>query len=91
MKILKSENQNFYKDLEFYLQKRLCQNTNDIDESVKQIITQIIQNGDEALFQYAKEFDGSSIDSSNILISKKILESSNKENKSQQHSPQKAP
>jgi len=75
VKILKSENQNFYKDLEFYLQKRLRQNTNDIDESVKQIITQIIQNGDEALFKYAKEFDGSFIDSSNILISKKILES----------------
>ena len=75
MKILKSENQNFYEDLEFYLKKRLQQNTNDIDESVKQIITQIIQNGDEALFKYAKAFDGNYIDSSNILISKKILES----------------
>ena len=75
MKILKSENQKFYKDLEFILQKRLQQNTNDIDESVKKIITQIIQNGDDALFKYAKRFDGSSIDSSNILISKKIRES----------------
>jgi len=75
VKILKSENQKFYKDLEFILQKRLQQNTNDIDESVKKIITQIIQNGDDALFKYAKKFDGSSIDSSNILISKKIRES----------------
>ena len=75
MKILKSENQKFYKDLEFILQKRLQQNTNDIDESVKKIITQIIQNGDDALFKYAKKLDGSSIDSSNILISKKIRES----------------
>ena len=42
MKILKSENQNFDKDLEFYLQKRLRQNTNDIDESVKKIIIWIV-------------------------------------------------
>jgi len=52
VKILKSENQKFYKDLEFILQKRLQQNTNDIDESVKKIITQIIQNGDDALFSF---------------------------------------
>ena len=43
MKILKSENQNFFKDLEFFLQKRLQQNIKDIDESVKKIITQIIK------------------------------------------------
>ena len=75
MKILKSENQNFFKDLKFFLQKRLQQNIKDIDESVKKIINQIIQNGDEALFKYIKEFDGSLIDSSNVLISKKIRES----------------
>ena len=75
MKILKSENQNFFKDLKFFLQKRLQQNIKDIDESVKKIINQIIQNGDEALFKYTKEFDGSLIDSSNVLISKKIRES----------------
>ncbi|MEC7745195.1 MAG: histidinol dehydrogenase [Pseudomonadota bacterium] len=75
MKILKSENQNFFKDLKFFLQKRLQQNIKDIDESVKKIINQIIQNGDEALFKYTKEFDGILIDSSNVLISKKIRES----------------
>ena len=75
MKILRSENQNFFKDLKFFLQKRLQQNIKDIDESVKKIINQIIQNGDEALFKYTKEFDGSLIDSSNVLISKKIRES----------------
>ena len=75
MKILKSENQNFFKDLKFFLQKRLQQNIKDIDEPVKKIINQIIQNGDEALFKYTKEFDGSLIDSSNVLISKKIRES----------------
>jgi len=74
VKILKSENQNFYEDLKFFLEKRLQQNINVIDESVKEIIAQIIQNGDEALFKYTKEFDGRLIDSSNILISKKILE-----------------
>ena len=35
MKILRSENQNFFKDLKFFLQKRLQQNIKDIDESVK--------------------------------------------------------
>ena len=75
MKILRSENQNFFKDLKFFLQKRLQQNIKDIDESVKKNINQIIQNGDEALFKYTKEFDGSLIDSSNVLISKKIRES----------------
>ena len=75
MKIIKSENQNFYNDLELILQKRQQENFSDIDVSVKEIIKQIIKNGDKALFNYAKIFDGSSINSSNILIPKKIRQS----------------
>ena len=75
MKILKSENQNFYKDLNFILQKRLQQKIDNTEVLVKEIINQIILNGDKALFKYSKKFEESSIDSSNILVSKKILES----------------
>lgn len=75
MKILKSEHQSFYKDLEFILQKRFQQKIYDVDKPVKKIINDVIHNGDEALFKYSKEFDGSLIDSSNISIPKKILES----------------
>ena len=75
MKILKTQNSNFYKDLSIILQSRSNSAIDNIDELVKNIILDIIQKGDKALFDYSKKFDGSVINSSNILLSKEIRNS----------------
>ena len=73
MKVLKTKNSNFYNDLNIILQSRSKKDFTKIDELVKNIISEIIKNGDEALFNYAKQFDGTVINVNNILLSKKIL------------------
>lgn len=75
MKILKTINKNFYNDLEIYLQKRSQQNIPNVDKTVKKIIFDIVDRGDEALFEYARKFDDSLINRSNILISKDVRNS----------------
>ena len=75
MKVLKAQNSDFYKDLNIILQSRSRKDLTNIDELVKNIISEIIKNGDEALFNYAKQFDGTVINANNILLSKKILSS----------------
>jgi histidinol dehydrogenase len=72
VKILRTKNKNFYKDLDLILQNRSTQNIINIDESVKNIISDIINKGDRALFEFAKKFDNTSINQSNILISNKV-------------------
>lgn len=75
MKILNYENSNFYKQLDILLKKRFQKNINNIDNVVKKIITKVMKKGDDALFDFAKKFDGNLINSKNILISKKIRKS----------------
>lgn len=72
MKILNTSNDDFYLDLEKVLQKRSQYNLPLVDEAVKDIINDVISRGDEALFDYASKFDGSSLNNSNILLSKEI-------------------
>ena len=55
MKILKTINKNFYNDLEIYLQKRSQQNIPNVDKTVKKIIFDIVDRGDEALFEYVSK------------------------------------
>jgi len=75
VKILNYENSNFYKQLDILLKKRFQKNINNIDNVVKKIITKVMKKGDDALFDFAKKFDGNLINSKNILISKKIRKS----------------
>ena len=75
MKKLNKNNKNFYKDLEFFLKKRSHHDLSNIDQEVMEIINDVSIRGDDALFEYAKKFDQSNIDSSNILLSKEILDS----------------
>ena len=79
MKKIKFNNKNFYKDLAILLNKRSQENLYKIDKDVKNIINEVKDKGDEALFRYAKEFDKSIINRKNILLSKKnILDYKNK-------------
>ena len=75
MKTLRLRNKNFYNDLEFMLKSRSQNNLAEIDESVKNIIAEVMENGDKALFKFVKKFENNNIDSSNFLISKDIRNS----------------
>ena len=68
MKKIKKINKNFYDNLSIHLQKRSQQNIPKIDNVVKKIILDVIKSGDKSLFKYAKKFDKSFINESNILI-----------------------
>lgn len=75
MKTFKTNNKNFYKKLKVILAARSQNNIPKVDEKVKKIISEVKLKGDEALFNFAKKFDKSNINTSNILISKKIIKS----------------
>ena len=72
MKILNTSSDFFYPNLTKIVQKRSQYNLPSVDDSVKFIIDDVIARGDQALFDYAKKFDGSNLSKDNILLSKDI-------------------
>ena len=72
MKIINNKDPNFLSDLQFYLESRLEENNEEIDLEVKNIISQVKEKGDEALFYFSKKFDGVNLDESNLLISREL-------------------
>ena len=72
MKILNTSSDFFYPNLIEVVQKRSQYNLPSVDDSVKFIIDDVIARGDQALFDYAKKFDGSNLSKDNILLSKDI-------------------
>ena len=72
MKILNTSSKLFYPNLAKIVQKRSQYNLPSVDDSVKFIIDDVIARGDQALFDYAKKFDGSNLSKDNILLSKDI-------------------
>ncbi len=72
MKIINNKNPNFLSDLQFYLESRSQENNEEIDLEVKNIISEVKEKGDEALFYFSKKFDGVDLDESNLLISKEL-------------------
>ena len=72
MKIINNKDSNFLSDLQFYLENRLQDNSEEIDLEVKKIISEVKEKGDEALFYFSKKFDGVNLDESNLLISREL-------------------
>jgi len=72
VKIINNKNPNFLSDLQFYLESRSQENNEEIDLEVKNIISEVKEKGDEALFYFSKKFDGVDLDESNLLISKEL-------------------
>ena len=70
MKILNTINSNYYSSLKKIIEKRSQHDLFSLDESVKNIIKDVIDRGDEALFDYANKFDESNLNQDNILLSK---------------------
>jgi histidinol dehydrogenase len=72
VKIINNKDPNFLSDLQFYLESRSQENNEEIDLEVKNIISEVKEKGDEALFYFSKKFDGVDLDESNLLISKEL-------------------
>ena len=72
MKIINNKDPNFLSDLQFYLENRSQDNNEEIDLEVKNIISEVKEKGDEALFYFSKKFDGVDLDESNLLISREL-------------------
>ena len=72
MKIINNKDPNFLSDLQFYLESRSQDNNEEIDLEVKNIISEVKEKGDEALFYFSKKFDGVDLDESNLLISREL-------------------
>ena len=59
------------------LQKLLKRSTNDykdIEEKVRDIIRNVTDKGDEAIFEYAKKFDGCDLDASSFMVTEAEIE-----------------
>ncbi len=68
MKILKYNSNNFYKNLNYSLNKRLNSVDKNLQSNVVNIINQVKKNGDNALIKYAKKFDNISLKKNNIQL-----------------------
>ncbi len=56
------------------LLKRSPNNYDEYTQTVNDILSNVRENGDKAVFEYTKKFDGADIDASNILVTTKELE-----------------
>ena len=72
MKIINNKNPDFLTDLKFFLKTRSQENNEKIDLEVKNIINEVKERGDEALFYFSKKFDGVNLNESNLLISREL-------------------
>lgn len=78
MKIEKLD-QNAKKDLLEKLLKRSPNSYGEYEESVRKILDDVKENGDQALFEYTEKFDGAHIGAANILVTEaEIKEAYNK-------------
>lgn len=60
---------NYTADLAEKFQGRKSQFSKEVTKAVESIIENIRQNGDKALFEYAKKFDGADLEASNLIVS----------------------
>ncbi|NGM85343.1 histidinol dehydrogenase [Paenibacillus sp. 7124] len=58
---------------DFKLQREVDYGTPEQNKAVKQIVADIKQEGDSALFRYTEKFDGARVDSSNIRVTEEEL------------------
>jgi len=72
VKTFNNKDPNFLKDLQFFLNNRAQDSSEEIDFEVKSIIREVKEKGDEALFYFSKKFDGFDLDESNLLISREL-------------------
>ena len=72
MKTFNNKDPNFLKDLQFFLNNRAQDSNEEIDFEVKNIIREVKEKGDEALFYFSKKYDGNHLNKSNLLIPSKI-------------------
>lgn len=74
--ILNEENQNALKET---LAKRSTNSFGDIEKKVADIINNVRENGDQALFEYSKQFDHFELNESNIRVTEEEIDAAMKE------------
>lgn len=73
MKIL-NLNDSVKKDILNALKTRSHSGNDDFTKTVSDIIENVKANGDKAVFEYTKKFDGASVDKDNFIVSKEEIE-----------------
>ena len=73
MKLLKSNNKHFFRDLKKILDKRNIPTDKKIENNVKKIIINVKKNGDDALINYAKKFDKVDLNKNNFKLNHKLI------------------
>ena len=56
------------------LLKRSPNNYDQYADSVNEILSNVKENGDKAIFDYTKKFDGADINAENILVTKEEIQ-----------------
>ena len=75
MKVINQKKDNFFFHLNNLIQSRVDAASDAIDSVAKNIINEVKLRGDEALIEFAKEYDNNSINKSQILISDQLRSS----------------
>ena len=75
MKVINQKKDNLFVHLNNLIQSRVDAASDAIDSVAKNIINEVKLRGDEALIEFAKEYDNNSINKSQILISDQIRSS----------------
>ena len=75
MKIIKNNINNIITDLKNLAKSRTASTTKEIDSKVKNIINEVILQGDEALVDFAKKYENNEIKQSQIILSDQIRNS----------------
>ena len=78
MKIVKLDNESKKNVLENML-KRSPNNYSDYQETVNAVLNNVKENGDKALFEYTKKFDGFDLNADNIVVTDEEIEEAYKE------------
>lgn len=73
MKIL-NLNDSVKKDILNALKTRSHSGNDDFTKTVSDIIENVKENGDKAVFEYTKKFDGASVDKDNFIVSKEEID-----------------
>ena len=60
------------------LLKRSPNNYDQYADSVNEILSNVKENGDKAIFDYTKKFDGADINAENILVTKEEIQEEGK-------------
>ena len=73
MRLLEFNKKDLFSELKNHLSKRNENSNEKVDESVKKILDEVKNKGDQALIKYTKEFDKIDLKIDELFLSKEII------------------